>query len=200
MAEQLVKDQKRVVVFNMHGGLSQLESWDPKPGTNTGGPFRAIPTSVPGMHISELLPYTAKQMHHLALVRSINTKENDHGKGAYMMLTRPQANAGRRLSDDRRGDGQVPGVPVELAAGPHFDHARRRRRPRQRRGLSGPTYSSITLGNGNPPQNSARPGDISQTADDARQAFRRVANEQFLSRRRTALTDAYTAATNKPWS
>ena len=45
--------------LNGHG-LSQLESWDPKPGTVYGGPFRAIPTSVPGIHISELLPHTAK--------------------------------------------------------------------------------------------------------------------------------------------
>src|SRR5438477_13035594 len=86
-AEQLAKDQKRIIVFNMHGGLSQLESWDPKPGANTGGPFRAIPTSVPGVHISELLPHSAKQMHRLALIRSINTAEGDHGKGMHMMLT-----------------------------------------------------------------------------------------------------------------
>ena len=84
-AKQLTKDQKRVVVFYMSGGLSQLESWDPKPKTDTGGPFRAIPTSVTGVHVSELLPMTAKQMHHLALVRSVNTKENDHGKGRYKM-------------------------------------------------------------------------------------------------------------------
>ena len=95
MAEQLAKQQKRVIVFNMHGGLSQLESWDPKPGTDTGGPFRAIPTSVPGIHISELLPQTAQQMHHLCLVRGVNTSEDDHGKGAYMMLTgRRQTPAG----------------------------------------------------------------------------------------------------------
>src|SRR5882757_1785880 len=87
IAAQLKSDQKRIVVFNMAGGLSQLESWDPKPGTATGGPFRAIPTSVPGIHISELLPETAKQMHHLCLVRGVNTSEDDHGKGAYMMLT-----------------------------------------------------------------------------------------------------------------
>ena len=87
VSAQLESQQKRVVVFNMAGGLSQLESWDPKPGTDTGGPFRAIPTSVPGIHISELLPKTAKQMQHLALVRSINTKENDHGKGRYAMFT-----------------------------------------------------------------------------------------------------------------
>ena len=86
-AESLQQRDMRVVVFNMHGGLSQLESWDPKPGTKTGGPTRSIPTSVPGIHISELLPYTAKQMHHLCLLRGVNTSEDDHGKGAYMMLT-----------------------------------------------------------------------------------------------------------------
>jgi hypothetical protein len=87
--------QKRIVVFNMHGGLSQLESWDPKPGVETGGPFLSIPTSVPGIHICELLPKTAQQMHHLCLVRGVNTSEDDHGKGAYLMLTgRRQTPAG----------------------------------------------------------------------------------------------------------
>ncbi len=86
-AAEVTKNDYRVVVFNMHGGLSQLESWDPKPGTKTGGPFRAIPTSVPGIHISELMPKTAKQMHHLGLLRGVNTSEDDHGKGTYMMLT-----------------------------------------------------------------------------------------------------------------
>src|SRR5688500_17236494 len=64
-AEQLARQQKRMLVVFLHGGVSQLESWDPKPGTATGGPFRAIPTSVPGTHISELLPHCAKQMHRL---------------------------------------------------------------------------------------------------------------------------------------
>src|SRR5690349_12524520 len=85
--QQLASAQKRVLVINLSGGASQLETWDPKPNTVHGGPFRAIPTSVPGVHICELLPFTAKQMHHLAIVRSVNTKENDHGKGRYAMLT-----------------------------------------------------------------------------------------------------------------
>ena len=70
-ADAMQSRDMRVLVFNMHGGLSQLESWDPKPGTKTGGPCRAIPTSVPGTHISELLPYTAKQMHHLCMLRGV---------------------------------------------------------------------------------------------------------------------------------
>jgi hypothetical protein len=85
---ELSTNQKHILVFWMAGGLSQLESWDPKPKTDTGGPFRAIPTSVPGTHICELLPYTAQQMHRLAVVRSVNTKENDHGKGQYCITTR----------------------------------------------------------------------------------------------------------------
>ncbi|GIT30570.1 MAG: hypothetical protein Ct9H300mP1_26160 [Planctomycetaceae bacterium] len=86
-AKQLEKTQQRVVCIYMSGGLSQLESWDPKPKTNTGGPFRAIPTSVPGIHISELLSRTAKHMDKLALVRGINTRNGDHGKGNYHMQT-----------------------------------------------------------------------------------------------------------------
>src|SRR5690242_10973912 len=74
-AGQLANQQKRVLLVWLGGGVSQLESWDPKPGTELGGPFQAIATSVPGIHISELLPYTAKQIHHLALVRSVSTQD-----------------------------------------------------------------------------------------------------------------------------
>ncbi len=61
IAAQLKTGRKRILNVFLHGGVSQLESWDPKPNTDTGGPFRAIPTSVPGIHISELLPYTASK-------------------------------------------------------------------------------------------------------------------------------------------
>src|SRR5207247_275899 len=95
LADQIKAKHKRILNIFMHGGVRQLESWDPKPNTDTGGPFRAIPTSVPRMHICELLPYTARQMHHLALVRSLNTKNHDHCKGHTDIVT-----AGRRRTAD----------------------------------------------------------------------------------------------------
>src|SRR5262245_62944883 len=84
---QIARQDKRVLVIYLSGGVSQLETWDPKPGTNTGGPFQTIPTSVPGVHICELLPYTARLMHRMALIRGVNTAEDDHGKGSYIMHT-----------------------------------------------------------------------------------------------------------------
>ena len=190
-AAQLAKDQKRVLVVYMSGGLSQLESWDPKPKTDTGGPFRAIPTSVTGLHVSELLPQTAKLMHHLALVRSINTKENDHGKGRYKMTHGRSktpateyphfgAVAAKALSPEKSG---LPGhikISNGGGGGRGGDSA-----------YLGPKYASISVG-GKPPQNSARPASISEQQDKARNALRRKFNDRFASRRRTAETDVYT--------
>lgn len=56
LAAELKRNETRVILFWLAGGASQLETWDPKPGRPTGGPYRAIPTSVPGVHISELMP------------------------------------------------------------------------------------------------------------------------------------------------
>jgi hypothetical protein len=189
---KLNRDQKRIVVFNMHGGLSQLESWDPKPGTDTGGPTRAIATSVPGIHIAETLPHTAKQIHNLCLVRGVNTREGDHGRGAYMMLTGraktpaadfPQigAVAAKTLNPP---DSSLPGhirITPGGSGGRGNDSA-----------YLGPKYASIALGNGSPPRNTTRPEQISDQADAARNDFRKFANTSFLERRRTAMTDAYT--------
>src|SRR5262245_38143623 len=78
LAGQLKSSGKRVLLVFQHGGLSQLESWDPKPNTEFGGPFAAISTSVPGVHVSELLPESSRQLHHLALLRGLNTDDANH--------------------------------------------------------------------------------------------------------------------------
>src|SRR4051812_36558473 len=80
-AQELKQKRKQVLFIWIDGGISQLESWDPKPNTQFGGPFRSIPTSVPGIHVSELLENSAKQMHHLALVRGMCTQDDSHSSG-----------------------------------------------------------------------------------------------------------------------
>ena len=175
----------------MHGGLSQLESWDPKPGTDTGGPCLSIPTSVPGVHISELMPRTAQQMHHLCLVRGVNINDNDHGKGRYKMMTGrvqvPGANdprigavAARVLMPE---DYALPG---HIVISPGGGGGRN-----NDASYLGPRYASVQLGGGKPPQNSTLPDNISVESDASRQEFRRRLNERFLRRRRTSIAEAY---------
>lgn len=190
-AKELASKQKRMLVIRMKGGLSQLESWDPKPGTATGGPFRAIPTSVPGIHISELLPYTAKQMHHLALVRGVNTKNGDHGKGTYMMLTGrrqmpgveyPEIGAVVAKSFD---DGKV-SLPGHIKVSPSGAGARS-----ADSAYLGPKYASMTVGGDKPLANSTLPSDLTVEASVARNQLRNLVNNRFATKRRTAETDAY---------
>ena len=79
MGDILQRKQKRVLVLFLNGGASQFETWDPKPGRPTGGPFLSIPTSVPGYRISELMPRMAMRIHkHTAIIRSLDTKNGDH--------------------------------------------------------------------------------------------------------------------------
>ena len=159
-AKELASAQKRVLVILLSGGSSQLETWDPKPGTDTGGPFQTIPTSVPGVHICELLPYTAKQMHRMALVRGINTAEDDHGHGAIIMQT------GRRLepamtyphlgsvwpSCSAPSDNPLPGyIHITPNGSGGFN--------KQDAAFLGPQYASVSLGDGQPPANLLRPDD-----------------------------------------
>jgi hypothetical protein len=79
LAEQLRKQEKRAILIFLSGGASQFETWDPKPGRPTGGPFQAIQTSVPGIRISELMPQMARRLHRgTAIIRSLSTKSTEH--------------------------------------------------------------------------------------------------------------------------
>ena len=82
----LKNTNKRVILLWLAGGASQLETWDPKPGAPTGGPFTDVGTDIPGVRISELMPEMAKRMKHSCLIRSLNTRDGGHGGGAQMMM------------------------------------------------------------------------------------------------------------------
>jgi hypothetical protein len=76
-----------VILLWMGGGPSQLDTFDPKPGTENGGPHHAVDTAVKGVQISEHLPTVAKEMASLSLVRSIWTGEPEHFRASYLMHT-----------------------------------------------------------------------------------------------------------------
>ena len=75
------------ILLWMGGGPSQLETLDPKPGNKNGGPTRAIKTATTGVQISEHLPKVAKLTEHLALIRSMKTKEGDHQRATFVAHT-----------------------------------------------------------------------------------------------------------------
>src|SRR5207244_6789640 len=86
-ADELRKRGMACILLFMRGGPSQLETFDPKPGHANGGPTKAIPTEVSGIHIAENWPHVAKQLKDIALVRSMTNKEGEHQRAAYQLHT-----------------------------------------------------------------------------------------------------------------
>lgn len=77
---------KRVIYLYMDGGMSHVDTWDPKSG-DVAGPTKTIPTSADGIMLGEYLPRTAKQMHHGTVVRSLSSTQGAHEQGNYFMHT-----------------------------------------------------------------------------------------------------------------
>jgi hypothetical protein len=86
-ADELRKRQMACILLWMAGGPSQLETFDPKPGTEHGGATRSIETSVPGISIAQGWEQTAKIMKEVALVRSMTNKEGNHQRATYQLHT-----------------------------------------------------------------------------------------------------------------
>lgn len=78
---------KRVIYLYMAGGMSHLDTLDPKPKTDVAGPVRAIKSSTDGAQVSEYLPRLAKCMHLGTLIRSMTSNQGAHEQGNYLMHT-----------------------------------------------------------------------------------------------------------------
>ena len=85
-AADLKRRNKSAIMLWMGGGPSTIDIWDLKPGAATGGTFTPISTSG-DLQICEHLPMMAQQMHHMAVIRSMSTREADHQRGRYYMHT-----------------------------------------------------------------------------------------------------------------
>jgi uncharacterized protein (DUF1501 family) len=78
---------KSCILLWMEGGASHKDTFDLKPGTDNGGPFKPIATSASGVQISEHLPKIAQHMHEAVLLRGMSTGEGAHGRARYYLHT-----------------------------------------------------------------------------------------------------------------
>lgn len=86
-AAELRREGRSLIVLWMQGGPSQFETFDPKPGTEHGGPTNAIRTQVSGIQIAEGWERTAGMMNDIALIRSMTNKEGQHDRATYQLHT-----------------------------------------------------------------------------------------------------------------
>ena len=124
------KSKTNVILFWLSGGPSHLDMWDPKPDAppEIRGPFGHIPTKLPGVHVCEHLPLTARLMDRLTLIRSVDCSASDHTP-ITMQAGNPLA---RRTNDGKDGAGypsmgsvaakfrgpNAPGLPSYIALAP----------------------------------------------------------------------------------
>jgi hypothetical protein len=191
VAAELAKQHKQVCLIWLDGGISQYESWHPRPNTPFAGPFRSIKTSIPGVHFSELVPETAKIAHKISVIRSMSTKDPNHSTGV------PRIQRGDPL--DRGVDYPFLGSAIAKLLGP----ANPELPPyiwikpgnggfiAREAGFLGAPYGALALGDGRPPVHIHRPGSVSAERDEARNALRQKANERFKAYRNASEIDAY---------
>jgi hypothetical protein len=192
-AGEVAKKKKQVLLLWLAGGSSQFETWDPKPGRPTGGPFKAIPTSVPGVHICELMPRMAKLMHKVAVVRSLDTKNGDHGGAADMMQRGRKNEANLEYPDFGtvvakelgQRDSQVPEyVSMYLAT-----EGQRSGRPNT--GYLGARHAAVVLEKGLKPENIELPRGMTDREHVEQELLRQHLTEKFNRVRQADAVEGY---------
>lgn len=190
-AENLKRQQKRVLQIFLQGGVSQLESWDPKPNTQYGGPFRAISTALPGVNISELMPLMAQRMDQISLVRSMKTEDPNHSSGIGKILRGHPKNRGvvypflgsavaKLLGPCQSG--LPPYIWVKPGNGGFIS---------KYAGFLGAKYGALALGDGKPPANMLRPETLTDGDDLARNRLRKLFNHRYAETHRKGNSEAH---------
>ena len=130
-----------LITLFLDGGPSQLETWDPHPGTPIGGDTTQIKTRLPGLTIGSDYQQTAEIINELSVIRSLVSSEGNHARGLPgqdRVRPRPHAGPPRDRShpgpgtlgqvdrdpstclagtQSQSGPGRVPGCPLRRAQG-----------------------------------------------------------------------------------
>ena len=195
-AETLRKNHKSCIVLWMSGGPSHLDIWDLKPDSEkNGGPFRPIDTSASGVKISEHMPKVAKQMHHLNIIRSLDSKEGNHDRGTYLMHSGYQPNP----TVVHPGWGSI--CAYELGEGlKNFDlpHCIAINEPGMGAGFLGMSYSPFVIQNPNAPiANLKPPLDVDDRRIERRLEMLAQTENNFIAQRTSTMATDHKAVYGK---
>ncbi|MDP1796543.1 MAG: DUF1501 domain-containing protein [Planctomycetaceae bacterium] len=188
------KSPKSVIVFWLSGGLSHIDSWDPKPNapTEIRGPYSTIASKVPGIQLCEHLPLQASIADKLSFVRSVDCKTSNHTP-ITLQAGNPLA---RRTDNGRDGDGwpsmgsivakfkgpNHPDLPAFVGLAPAW------KADVYEAGLLGPNYAPVNglelVGKFGAPKGIEIPR--LQDRDALRQAFDRYRSDVDVSLKKTA--------------
>jgi hypothetical protein len=187
---------KRLIYLFMAGGMTHLDTFDVKPGSETQGQTNAIGTSETGVQFGEFIPTLAQNFDKLAVVRSMNTQTADHEAGEYLMRTSYESIATER----------------HPSIGPWMQTLRGRRNkslpdsvviaPPARHPLAGfldPSCTPLPIGDPNKGlENTSAPGYLSENSFERRlaliNAFDRKFNERYRVRSVRDYSDFYDEA------
>ena len=194
IAGQLRRGEKHVILLWLAGGAGQLETWDSKPGARNGGPFGAISTNVAGIEVSELLPQLAQRMHQTAVIRSLNTKIADHGRGADLMERGRLDDPGLRYPDlgavVARELGRLESTVPDYVSLYTSTEGRRKGTS----GFLGARYAPLFLSDQMSPPNSALNEQLTADQHRERAALRDLLSKRFSADRRNSTVGSHNSA------
>jgi len=198
-AEQAKRDGKHCILLWLCGAPSQFETWDPKPGRLTSGPFGAISTKLPGIHFSELMPKCATINDKLAVIRSMKTSQGEHFQGIDLLnrgdvprppFERPALGSvlGQQLG---QLDSPIPSF-ILLDPCPEGNEYKRFKAGNWA-GWLGAEYAPVRVGGEYKIADVARPENLSQADHEDREALRRFFSKKYENERKSAAANSFNA-------
>lgn len=135
-ASSSTTSENACIFMMLQGGLSQLDTWDPKPDAvpEIRGTFRTSATGTLGVQFTELMQRSAQVSEHLCVIRSMTHKFTNHIAGTYITLT------GSKDQQDRDREAHGDDFPGPAAVLNYLSPREKRRVPRS---VSLPNWLSI---------------------------------------------------------
>ena len=200
LAAETRREGKKCILLWLCGAPSQFETWDPKPGVPTSGPFAAIPSAIPGVQVSELMPKCAGILDKLAIIRSMKTEPNEHFQGIDVLTRgdKPRPPFVRPLLGsvvaEQLGhlDSPVPQF-VLLDPCPEGNEFKRFKAGNWA-GWLGAEYGPVRAGGEYSIPDLIKPETISEADHSDREALRQFLSKKFENDRRSAAAGSYNAA------